>query len=468
MRHATLLAAAILLSATLPAAAANAAPADPVEETMRLIQTSRDPEIVKLRRAIADGPRRLAAEKAAAKREGIPLTLPPMPPADQNAAPLYEKWINLNATIANSPPLYGDPLSARYIYTPAQIRRVRKAMVGNVPSFEELQSAAARRTCQGPNPESLGFGRYNEFARRIRTRAYLLTSDNRLIEAIATQKLGLKLARQIEATAVLPYLMSASIESVSLVGMRDILSRAGHREGVGAEVGIAVRDVNVMPRPRGAISGDLAYCLAEFEVNRPGAGRSDFARFYGERIYKSNLEWYAKLTNQQKSFEDHIISAEQAQAINDTRSLIAFDKRLLAPSRPQLKLPASEPLPGSVSANQELALMWEATHGRVELGNGLYRWYRNVRASEQITLAAAYALDVKSRTGAFPAALPASYTDPWSGKGLGYRVEPQGFVVYSVGEDGKFDGGKPGSQPHGKETGYRYPVVPVPRPGGYD
>ena len=52
MRQATLLAAVLLTATLLPPSRTLAAPADPVAETMRLIQRSRDPEIAKLRRAI--------------------------------------------------------------------------------------------------------------------------------------------------------------------------------------------------------------------------------------------------------------------------------------------------------------------------------------------------------------------------------------------------------------------------------
>ena len=45
-----------------------------------------------------------------------------------------------------------------------------------------------------------------------------------------------------------------------------------------------------------------------------------------------------------------------------------------------------------------------------------------------------------------PEFLPALPYDPMSGKALCYRLEPNGgFLLYSVGEDGKDDGGDPGA-----------------------
>ena len=40
-----------------------------------------------------------------------------------------------------------------------------------------------------------------------------------------------------------------------------------------------------------------------------------------------------------------------------------------------------------------------------------------------------------------PALLPAVPVDPYSGKPLVYRLDPKGFVLYSVGPNGRDDGG---------------------------
>ena len=54
-------------------------------------------------------------------------------------------------------------------------------------------------------------------------------------------------------------------------------------------------------------------------------------------------------------------------------------------------------------------------------------------------------LSEKACTGAFPDALTGSFPDPFTDKPLGYRHEgDDGFLVYSVGLNGTFDGGKPG------------------------
>jgi hypothetical protein len=92
-----------------------------------------------------------------------------------------------------------------------------------------------------------------------------------------------------------------------------------------------------------------------------------------------------------------------------------------------------------------------------------YRLQLRLQASEQAILAAAI-LAEKAHAGQYPAALPTGFTDPFTGKPLGYRKEGAGFVVYSTGPTGHFDGGRPGQPLHG-EAVYRYPPpkpIPVP------
>lgn len=87
-------------------------------------------------------------------------------------------------------------------------------------------------------------------------------------------------------------------------------------------------------------------------------------------------------------------------------------------------------------------------------------------AGRSITRAAAAALAERAKTGAFPTTLPGAFPDPYSPSAmLQYRQEGVGgFVVYSVGPDGKFNGGRPGDAAPLSAPCFRYPTVPVPMP----
>ncbi len=56
--------------------------------------------------------------------------------------------------------------------------------------------------------------------------------------------------------------------------------------------------------------------------------------------------------------------------------------------------------------------------------------------------------------GAYPEALPAGLVDPFTGQALVYRREGAGYVLYSVGPDGKDDGGKAPAERASRDQDY--------------
>ena len=82
---------------------------------------------------------------------------------------------------------------------------------------------------------------------------------------------------------------------------------------------------------------------------------------------------------------------------------------------------------------------------------------------EEVTLAGAAILAARAKAGAFPEALPAPFVDPYTSRPLLYRREgANGFVVYSAGPEGKYDGGKPGDKAAPGEVWFRYPAARAP------
>jgi hypothetical protein len=84
------------------------------------------------------------------------------------------------------------------------------------------------------------------------------------------------------------------------------------------------------------------------------------------------------------------------------------------------------------------------------------------RAWVDIDRSAASVLMWKAQHGTFPRTLAEAVTpvptDPFDGKPLRYRQEGNGFVIYSVGATGKFDGGTPNKKLDVKEALFRYPL----------
>ena len=83
----------------------------------------------------------------------------------------------------------------------------------------------------------------------------------------------------------------------------------------------------------------------------------------------------------------------------------------------------------------------------------LRRW--DLQAKRDVIASGAAVLAFKARNGSFPdsleQALPDMPQDPYRAAPLNYRREGEGFVVYSVGATGKFDGGQPGEPQYDKD-----------------
>lgn len=83
-------------------------------------------------------------------------------------------------------------------------------------------------------------------------------------------------------------------------------------------------------------------------------------------------------------------------------------------------------------------------------------------AQKAVVSSAAAIMAYRQKHGAFPAELSQAMasipTDPFDGQTLRYRQEGNGFVVYSVGPTGKFDGGAANKRPNSNESVFRFPM----------
>jgi len=120
---------------------------------LHFVESSPSPQAQAARREIAAGPTALARERTLAQKEGIavfPAQLNrPLPPDDQNAAPLYLKAEALRRGKLRLPN-YAETLSARYAYTPEQLSRIQKIYDDNPEVFALLHQATDRPLCVFP------------------------------------------------------------------------------------------------------------------------------------------------------------------------------------------------------------------------------------------------------------------------------------------------------------------------------
>jgi hypothetical protein len=83
-------------------------------------------------------------------------------------------------------------------------------------------------------------------------------------------------------------------------------------------------------------------------------------------------------------------------------------------------------------------------------------------------MAGAALLSYRARHAVFPDCLedtiPEPSLDPFSGQPFRYHRERDGFVVFSVGAEGTFDGGEPGTKIVSREIYFRWQFI-APRIG---
>jgi len=431
-------------------------------------------EIAAERKFAAAGPAHLAREEAAARREGIPLTAhelqQPLPPASQNAAPLYVKLTKLLHDKPLGLPKYAEGMDAFHSYTPAQIAAVRQTLASRQDVMTLVHQAADKPRCvfvrdwgMGPDLMFPEYPRIRQAARLIKTESYLLARDGRYKEAVTDQVRGFRIAKHAASDSVLlSYLVGNASEAITLTGMQSILALAGPNADINQLVHQDTR-LYFAPLPlRGPLANEPAVMSIIFQQLHEG-------QHQGVQWLDSSLENLTSgksidvdpqhLVKPVSSAEEKLVSdtidSQHANYLADMRRMVSA---LNAPAKERRTINASlldASAPSAAGGARTLSFILLPDPQKLDEDD------MRLKARLVITLSAAAILAQKATTGAFPNALPPGFVDPYTSQPLNYRRESMsGFVVYSVGPTGTFDGGKPGEKAPGQESVFRYPAVP--------
>ena len=466
-----------LLLLTGLASLATAAPAAPPDANfanlpayIQALNQSRDPQAAAIRREIADGPAALARERAAALADNIsldPKSWQPSVPPDQNAAPLWEKWDTLRHGHVRLPN-YAEVLRTGYAYTPEQLARVQKIFDDNRSAMDLLHQAADKPGLAFPDDNMTHYAALREAARELKSESYLLAHQGLYADAIAEQARGFRIAKQIVSRPTLgDYLTGVGIEAITLSGMKDILDLAGPNADVSAQVRQAIQGARPVLSLKAALAGDATISLSGLEKLRAGTPADLAARAQEDSDPYADLpQVKAKsFTPEERRFGSHLLDAAEANYLSQMRRLVdAADEpgperhAVFASLQNAGPAPSWDPiqqLNPALPLNQILL----PAFGRMDDVDN------RTQAQEEVTLAGAALLSERARTGRFPDALPGGFLDPFTGHPLGYRREGDtGFVVYSVGPDGRYDGGKSGEDEYDpNHASFRFPG-PTPKP----
>ena len=428
------------------------------------------PEASDLRAEIETGPDDLATEKAAAKEAGLPCDPPqlqaPVPPDDRNAAPLYRQLGQLLKDHPLDLPDYAaGGMSTRHTYTAEQIAAVQKVRDSRSDVFALIHQAADKPQCVFSRDWDKGlavtfpeYATMREAARLLETESYLLARRGLYVEAMSNQARGFRLAEQAGSDpSVISYLVGCACDAIAVGGMESILATAGPNTVVCAAVQREVLANRPKLSLRRSLTGELVMISANLDTARAMfASNKDYPGLSKKLpvVVLSSKDLPA-FSPADRKFLRSLWAAQEAEYRHDLRTLIdnadqPIRVRKSVFSQPQETLDDAPRDPVKFVSNVLLPLFARTAR------NG-----DRVRTQEDVLLSASAALIARARSGDYPSTQPLTMLDSYNLKPLQYRAEgTDGFVVYSLGPDGTFDGGKPGDRRPAGQAYFRYPSVP--------
>ena len=303
------------------------------------LNLSHDPVAARIRRQIADGPAALARERAMAQAEGLDMDpahlQPPMPPADRNAAPLYDRWDTLRKASKMHFPMYADPLGYGYTYTPAQLAGVQAILDAHKDAMALLHQAADRPKCVyqddwlhvNTNDRPITRGEdQREAVRELCTESFLLAEQGHFAEAVTDQTRGFRVDEHAaSAPTLMGYLTGNAVEEVTLAGMESILNIAGPDPIVTARVRqtIAMHRSRMLLKPH--LAGD-ATLSPEYMESLRAISPSQLAAFFSSSSgygVSPSLDPSARFSAGERLFVNHLVDAIEADDLHRWREMIA-------------------------------------------------------------------------------------------------------------------------------------------------
>lgn len=399
----------------------------------------------------------LPAELSAARREKLPLApadLRPSPPvpASQNAAPLYRQIdaaFRARQSLADAD---GETAGAflRPTWRSVDRRKVRAALARWEPQMRLAETAAGRTGCdfardwaQGPSVEVPEFESMRRMARFLAVRAILEGEAGRPDLALRTIAVGAKIGRHMSADpTAIAMLMHLAVQAIMNRAFQRVVLTYKDRPDVLRLAAETNRQFGPPPNLRHALSGEVVICNVMMKMIRhdiQGGEPPLLTRLLGSQQFRHNIRQGIS-----DAFEARMLSYWRQvfvalRANGDDLPAVTRDLKALGDRE---HAHAGEP---TYEMNALLMPVY-ATNIPLKVMHG------EELARLRQTLLALVA--VRQKTGGYPAnldALPSPVPpDIFTGRPPIYRKTSDGFLLYSVGEDGRDDGGKTHSEEKGK------------------
>ncbi len=410
-------------------------------------------------------PSPLAQELARLKGAGIPLEAPavPPPPVGLNAAPVYVR-IAQQLTTAEGRETIGKLalLAIRSVPTADQVSAAKEALAANAAIPALLLEAATKPECVftaeiEPAMVQRSLASLRDAARWVAAGAYVLQAEGKPAEAVAHLATGAALGRHArQATGMRAWTIGAVCDIILLASLERVLTMHGSKPEVvraasEAASGWLARDVT-LPAALRREAPALIKAIDEMRDNGLSEQGNGQAAQGVSAMVPASLRGVSPKSPPWRRYADEVGAALLSMLRRTVdlsegaypalrQSFDTFNEQLEAGGKPSLVLAAA------IVPQFALAAEYDA----------------QARSRAACIRAACAALSARSAQGAFPSSLDAAaFPDPYSGAQVGYRREGEGFVVWSPGPAGRFNGGGSGTAPTPRDVLLRYPLAPGP------
>ncbi|MCX6380112.1 MAG: hypothetical protein NT023_11660, partial [Armatimonadetes bacterium] len=411
-----------------------------------------------------------------AKREGFPLSLAELPKHNVSDADNAATYIRRLSEIEERKPLskedrllIHDELQSSRPLTSKQISRAKALFAHRQDILSNIEKAVASRYFVVPMPMVKGtnlpdldppnplFSGMRSAQRWINAETATLLADGKYKEAVESQTKVLHLARIIRQAPSLSVLMSGIIlEQISVSRAKKILLVAGGKPEIAQKVAEALQREGGSPSFDTALRSELAMRMTVVDAMGKKAARQLNTTAFVPTDIQKEMKRYGYPDDPKQALERYVNANETNLILKyiELKSIMAspYYQKLSHGFPPQKEI-------DRLSQEPDMGFAYSALSP--------YAFFRSSlvsnEADREIFLMGARVLAWKVKRGAFPNSLKEVVSsiplDPFDGKPLHYRKEGAGFVVYSVGENRKYDG-RVLEKGRGRESIFRYPAPP--------
>lgn len=286
----------------------------------------------------------------------------------------------------------------------------------------------------------------------LTAQSLILAHQGRIQEAIRNQSLGFTIAQQSgEDKTSIAFLTETSCEAITLQGLMQIVTLDHGAPSTAASVQSVIASHAKVPSVSTGLKWDMAANLAEIDYMKThGSGKPS-----DDDPDASGAD-PQEMSPRARQEYDAVMDANSVYLLRQMRKAIAVADQPYSVSQPVSKKLEDD---SDKTSLLRITRMIGSLNYPMAQSTALKRV--QLQALINVDRASCDVFAARDKKGQFPAQIPGTFTDPFTDKPMQYRREGKsGFVVYSAGPNGDFDGGKPGVKPKSYQTYFRYPAVP--------